>query len=129
MDIDKILSLDDASLFSLFQEKEKPVVANERYDTLQTLLPEYCKRLKKKGVTCQMLHKKYLCLHSDGYAHSRFCTFIQQYLDSSRPVMRLEHKAGDKMFIDAGDKQSIINRDTGEILPVDIFVAILPYTN
>ena len=31
------------------------------------------------------------------------------------------------MFIDyAGDKQSIINHDTGEILPVEIFVAILP---
>lgn len=31
------------------------------------------------------------------------------------------------MFIDyAGDKQSIIDRDTGEVLPVEIFVAILP---
>lgn len=116
--IDQVLSLDDASLFCMFQEKEKPPVANERYDALQALLPEYCKRLKKKGVTRQMLHQEYLGLHPDGYARSRFGTFIQQYLDSSRPVMHLKHKAG--------DKQSIIDRDTGEVLPVEIFVAILP---
>lgn len=127
LDIDKVLSLDDASLFSLFQEKEKPAVTNERYDTLQALLPDYCKRLKKKGVTRQMLHKEYLQLHPDGYGRSRFGTFIQQYLASSHPIMHLEHKAGDKMFIDyAGDKLSIIGRDTGEVLPVEVFVAILP---
>lgn len=41
--------------------------------------------------------------------------------------MHLEHKAGDKMFIDfAGDKLSIIDLDTGEIIPVEVFVAILP---
>ena len=41
--------------------------------------------------------------------------------------MHLEHKAGDKMFIDfAGDKLSIIDLDTGEIIPVEFFVAILP---
>lgn len=28
LDIDKVLSLDDASLFSLFQKKEKPAVTN-----------------------------------------------------------------------------------------------------
>lgn len=127
LDIDKVLSLDDASLFSLFQKKEKPAVTNERYDTLQALLPDYCKRLKKKGVTRQMLHKEYLQLHPDGYGRSRFGTFIQQYLASSHPIMHLEHKAGDKMFIDyAGDKLSIIGRDTGEVLPVEVFVAILP---
>lgn len=41
LDIDKVLSLDDASLFSLFQEKEKPSVPNERYEALRSLLPEY----------------------------------------------------------------------------------------
>ena len=45
----------------------------------------------------------------------------------SNPVMHLEHKAGDKLFIDfAGDKLSIVDADSGEILPVEVFVAILP---
>lgn len=118
LDIDQVLSLDDASLFSLFQEKEYPPVRNERYEVLRSLLPEYCKRLKKKGVTRQMLHKEYLSQYPGGYARSYFGSFIQQYLDCSRPIMHLDHKAG--------DKQSLINRDTGEILPVEIFVVILP---
>lgn len=70
LEIDKVLSLDNASLFALFQEKRKPLVVNERYDALQNLLPEYCRRLKKKGVTRHMLHQEYLCLHPDGYGHS-----------------------------------------------------------
>lgn len=41
--------------------------------------------------------------------------------------MHLEHKAGDKLYIDfAGQKLSIIDQDTGEIIPVEVFVAILP---
>ena len=40
--------------------------------------------------------------------------------------MHMEHKAGDKLYVDfAGDKLSIIDRQTGEIKPVEVFVAIL----
>ena len=41
-------------------------------EALESLLPDYCKRLKKKGVTRQMLHEEYLSLRPDGYARSRF---------------------------------------------------------
>jgi transposase len=38
----------------------------------------------------------------------------------------MEHKAGDKLFIDfAGDKLTIIDQQTGEIKNVEVFVAIL----
>lgn len=47
----------------------------------------------------------------------------------SGSVMHLEHKAGDKLFIDfAGDKLSIVDANSGEIIPVEVFVAILPYS-
>jgi transposase len=40
--------------------------------------------------------------------------------------MRIEHKAGDKMYVDfAGDKLSIVDKQTGEIQQVEVFVAIL----
>ena len=100
---------------------------SERLGELKSLLPEYCKRLKKKGVTREALHREYLSSHPDGYGRTRFYILIQQYIACSRPIMHLEHKAGDKMFIDfAGDKLSIIDLDTGEIIPVEVFVAILP---
>jgi transposase len=40
--------------------------------------------------------------------------------------MHIDHKAGDKMFVDyAGNKLSIVNPKTGKIRPVEVFVAIL----
>lgn len=36
----------------------------------------------------------------------------------SNPVMHLEHKAGDKL--------SVVDVGSGEIIPVEVFVAILP---
>lgn len=40
--------------------------------------------------------------------------------------MRMEHKAGDKLYVDfAGDKLQIIDKQTGEIQDVEVFVAIL----
>ncbi|GAE82752.1 hypothetical protein [Bacteroides reticulotermitis] len=54
----------------------------------------------------QMLHAEYLADYPDGYRRSRFCACLQEYMSTSRPAAHLEHKVGDKMFIDyAGDKQ------------------------
>ena len=37
-----------------------------------------------------------------------------------------QHKAGDKLFVDfTGKKLSIVDTDTGEIIAVEVFVAIL----
>ncbi|WP_081894256.1 DDE-type integrase/transposase/recombinase [Muricauda sp. MAR_2010_75] len=42
------------------------------------------------------------------------------------PVMRMEHKAGDKLFIDfTGKKLTIVDRDTGELKELEVFVCIL----
>lgn len=73
-------------------------------EELKSLLPEYCKRLQKKGVTREALHREYLSSHPDGYGRTRFYILIQQHIACSRPIMLLKHKAGDKVFIDfAGD--------------------------
>ena len=127
LDYEQMLSLPDQELSKLFHEKSRVKTESERLGELKSLLPEYCKRLKKKGVTREALHREYLSSHPDGYGRTRFYILIQQYIACSRPIMHLEHKAGDKMFIDfAGDKLSIIDLDTGEIIPVEFFVAILP---
>ena len=72
LSLEAILSMDDSSLRSLFQEKDKPSEEPPaRYKELQTLLPGYAKRLKKKGVTRQQLFQEYRSSHPDGYARSR----------------------------------------------------------
>lgn len=40
--------------------------------------------------------------------------------------LKLEHDSGSEMFVDyAGTKLEIINRQTGEVIPLEVFVAIL----
>ena len=40
--------------------------------------------------------------------------------------MHIEHIAGDKMYIDyAGEKLHIVNKDTGEIIDVEVFLSVL----
>lgn len=41
--------------------------------------------------------------------------------------MKLDHIAGEEMFIDfAGKKLHLVDKETGELIPVEVFVAILP---
>ena len=78
LSLEAILSMDDSSLRSLFQEKDKPSEEPPaRYKELQTLLPGYAKRLKKKGVIRQQLFQEYRSSHPDGYARSRVCNYFK----------------------------------------------------
>ncbi|CAG5013123.1 hypothetical protein DYBT9275_05342 [Dyadobacter sp. CECT 9275] len=44
--------------------------------------------------------------------------------------MHQDHKAGDKLYIDfAGVKLSIVDKETGELTEVEVFVAILERVN
>jgi transposase len=127
MDFEDVVGLEDSRLGELFSLTPKPVVHDPRYTVLESLLPSYCKRLRHKGMSRRKLYKEYITEHPDGYSLASFDRFIQRHIGMSNPVMHLEHKAGDKLFIDfAGDKLSIIDLDTGEIIPVEFFVAILP---
>ena len=51
------------------------------------------------------------------------------YLAKSNATMHLNHKPGEVMQVDwAGDTASVIDTDTGEIIPAYVFVATLPYS-
>lgn len=124
---DETLSVTDLELSELFQEKPLVPEPSDRYKELEALIPSYLKRLKRKGMTREILYKEYKASHPDGYARSTFNQYLRRMEQQLRPVMHLEHKAGDKVFIDfAGTKLSIVDRTTGEVIPVEVFVAILP---
>ena len=72
LDYEQMLSLPDQELSKLFHEKSRVKTESERLGELKSLLPEYCKRLKKKGVTREALHREYLSSHPDGYGRTRF---------------------------------------------------------
>ena len=92
------------SEFALMFSVQKSPVPSQRQLALESLLPELCKQLKRNGVTRKQLHRQYLEKHPDGYCRSHFNNFIQLYLGQTRPVMHIDHKAGEKMYINfAGD--------------------------
>ena len=84
------------------------------------------KELKKKGVTLQLLYEEYRRDHADGYSRSRFYEKYRKYAKKLDPVMRFNHKAGDKMFEDfSGDRPHYINPATGEKVEAELFVTVL----
>jgi transposase len=73
-----------------------------------------------------LLWEEYRKTHPDGYGLSQFKNYFAGWKAQVNPSMRIEHKAGDKMYVDfAGDKLSIVDKQTGEIQQVEVFVAIL----
>ncbi|MFW8602474.1 IS21 family transposase [Desulfobacterota bacterium M19] len=84
------------------------------------------KELKRKGVTLQLLWQEYKENNPDGYQYSRFCQIYRAWLGTQNVVMRQDHKAGEKLFVDyAGQRVSVLNRVTGEVQFAEIFVAVL----
>ncbi len=82
--------------------------------------------LKRPGVNLQLLWEEYRGQYPDGYGYSRFCDLFREFEKRLSPVMRQDHVAGDKVFVDySGKKISIIERDTGVVHEAEIFVAVL----
>ena len=62
----------------------------------------------------------------DGYGYSRFCDLYRRWLKKLDLVLRQEHRAGEKMFVDyAGATIPIHNPENGEVYGAAVFVAVL----
>jgi transposase len=96
-------------------------------------LPDYAavhRELKRKGVTRYLLWQEYQAQHPTGLRYTAFCVHYQHWLKSVDPVMRFEHHAGDKLFVDyAGHTIEVIDRYSGELRTAQIFVAVLGCSN
>lgn len=122
---EQISEMTDHDLEQLFGSVE-PVVKDARLDQLQTLLPEMEKQLKRKGMTILLLFEDYKKQYPNGYGITQFYKYFRYYLKRVQPTMHMEHKAGDKLYIDfAGEKLSILDTESGEIREVEVFVAVL----
>jgi len=86
--------------------------------------------LRRPGVTLALLHIEYLGTHPDGVRYTAFCERYRTWRKRHSPVMRQVHAAGDKMFVDyAGMKPRIVDASTGEVIEVELFVAVLGASN
>jgi transposase len=85
---------------------------------------------KKPGVTLELLHLEYLERQPDGYRYTQFCEHYRAWLSKRGLTMRQEHRAGEKLFVDySGKKPHIVDPKTGEVIEVELFVAVLGASN
>jgi transposase len=83
-----------------------------------------------KYVTLQLLWEEYRNQHPDGYRYSRFCELYRSWLQRQEVVLRQEHRAGERLFVDyAGATVPIHNPESGQVWEAAIFVAVLGASN
>tara|TARA_B100000315_G_C14570477_1_gene585209 strand:- start:863 stop:2437 length:1575 start_codon:yes stop_codon:yes gene_type:complete len=88
------------------------------------------REMKGKHVTLFLLWQEYREQHPQGYQYSWFCEHYRRWLGQRDLVMRQDHRAGEKLFVDyAGQTVDVIDRDTGEVRTAQIFVATLGASN
>jgi transposase len=89
--------------------------------------PTIYRALKRRGVTLELLWQEYREGYpEDGYGYSRFCELYRQWRGQLDLVMRQEHRAGEKLFVDyAGVGIAITDPATGDVTEAPVFVAAL----
>src|SRR5438270_9754175 len=79
-----------------------------------------------KDLTLQLVWQERRESNSEGYGYSRFCDLYRRWLKKLDLVLRQEHRAGEKMFVDyAGATIPIHDPQSGELHPAAVFVAVL----
>jgi transposase len=83
-----------------------------------------------KHLTLQLLWQEYREQHPEGYGYSRYCSLYRAWLKRQDVVLRHEHRAGEKLFIDyAGDTIAVHDPATGEVRQAAVLVAVLGASN
>jgi transposase len=77
-----------------------------------------------------LLWQEYKEIHPHGYQYSQFCHRYRQWAAKIDPVMRQEHRAGEKMFVDyAGQTVPVYDLHSNQMREAQIFVAVLGASN
>ncbi len=89
------------------------------------------RELRHKGVTLQLLWDEYRETDPDGYGYSQFCKLYRQWRARIDVVMRQDHLAGEKLFVDfPGLTIPIYDEVTLEVLfRAELFVAVMGASN
>lgn len=127
--VGKTPDLPDKELAEKAYDNEVQLQKTARLHELIQYFKATDKELHKTGVTRRLLWTEYLLTHNNGYGYSQYCYHLKQWFKQSDLAMHMEYTPGDVMMIDfAGKKQSYVDKQTGEIIECEVFVASLPYS-
>ena len=126
-------SLDDTQLERLLFSRPPVQTSNAGRQPVKAQ-PDFVKihqELKaNKSVTLQLLWQEFSEQHPDGARYSWFCEQYHAWTRHLDVVLRQDHHAGEKTFVDhAGDTLPVIDPATGQSRPAHVFVAVLGASN
>lgn len=121
---EELFELPEEALLALFPQSSQKEM--NRYEVLSGMFSQLESDLKKVGATYQNVWERYRRNHPDGYACTQFKKHLQHYQQRSNVTMRVEHKFGEKLFVDfTGKKLPVTDPASGEVSWKEVFVAIL----
>src|ERR1700744_5345809 len=119
----------DAQLAAQLYHQDVSAFKSGRYQQLLQHFDGVDNELVKTGVTRQLLWREYLEQYPDGYGYSQYCYYLQQLLAKKDVTMHLEYHPGEQTMVDfAGKKYWYVDKETGERITCEVFVATLPYS-
>ncbi len=87
---------------------------------------EVHRELRRKGVTLQLLWIEHKQRVPDGHQYTQFVHRYRQWAGRLDVVLRQNHRAGEKLFVDfSGQTLPISDPITGAVTPAELFVAVL----
>lgn len=120
-----LLRLSDAEITELFPCRTAS--DRDRYEELASHFSYFKQQLLLPGATREALWKEYLHQHPDGYGYTQFNEHLNSWLCQIKASGKFIHKAGDKLLVDyCGKKLQVVDKETGEVREVEVFVGILP---
>src|SRR5690554_4374659 len=123
--IDELLGFDNSKLEELFTFKTTLDI--HRQDGLMRYFEQVNKARNHPGFTFQYHYEEYRNSVKHPYSYTQFLEHYRRKYAKAKGSLKLEHDPGKELFVDfAGQKLQIVDRETGEIIPVEVFVAILP---
>jgi transposase len=126
--MEELQQMSDTQLEQLFLDMvpRHHIEDDPKHKSVEKFFPGMEKALKSRENTKEKQWQLYIALHPDGYRLSQFKGYYLKWVKMRNPVMHMEHKAGEKMYVDyAGQKLQLIDPESGEVIPVEVFVAIL----
>jgi transposase len=132
---EQLLAMDEESVTPIlyldgFERGQSGRKVDTRYENMSKSLDKYCGELSKRGVTRQLLWEEYRKDDPDGYGYSQFCEHLNQHGKKDQAVMHFTHRPGEQLQVDfAGDKSGYVDISTGEWIPCEVLVCVMPYSN
>lgn len=120
-----VFAMDNHELSKLFAGHT--TIDNPRYDELMKFFDGMRADREHRGFTLLYHYNEYKTVAKSPYSYTQFMEHYNRKYTQGKGSMKLLHKPGHELFIDfAGKKHPMVDKDTGQVRQLELFVAILP---